>query len=112
MARCLGDDNVLLAYSHIAHDCVIGNHLVISSHSAVAGHVHVGDHVNIGWNRRHPSVLPDRRPRDGRGLLEVRPGRPAFRHRRRQSAAETKMINAVGLKRSGSARRRGRDGRS
>ena len=46
----LGDDNVLLAYSHIAHDCVIGNHLVISSHSAIAGHVHVGDHVNIGWN--------------------------------------------------------------
>ncbi|MFM7209696.1 MAG: acyl-ACP--UDP-N-acetylglucosamine O-acyltransferase, partial [Verrucomicrobiota bacterium] len=46
----LGDDNVLLAYSHVAHDCVIGNHLVMSSHSAVAGHVHVGDHVNIGWN--------------------------------------------------------------
>ncbi|MGA0134385.1 MAG: acyl-ACP--UDP-N-acetylglucosamine O-acyltransferase, partial [Opitutales bacterium] len=46
----LGDDNVLLAYSHVAHDCVIGSHLVMSSHSAVAGHVHVGDHVNIGWN--------------------------------------------------------------
>lgn len=46
----LGDDNVLLAYAHIAHDCVIGNHVVISSHSAVAGHVHVGNHVNIAWN--------------------------------------------------------------
>ena len=45
----LGDDNVILAYSHVAHDCVIGNHLVMSSQSALAGHVIVEDHVNIGW---------------------------------------------------------------
>ncbi|HTB62650.1 MAG TPA: acyl-ACP--UDP-N-acetylglucosamine O-acyltransferase [Opitutales bacterium] len=46
----LGDDNVVLAYSHIAHDCVVGNHLVMSSHAALGGHVVVGDHVNVGWN--------------------------------------------------------------
>jgi len=46
----LGDDNVLLAYSHIAHDCVVGSHLVMSSHAALAGHVVVEDHVNVGWN--------------------------------------------------------------
>jgi UDP-N-acetylglucosamine acyltransferase len=46
----LGNDNVILAYSHVAHDCVIGNHLVMSSQSALAGHVVVEDHVNIGWN--------------------------------------------------------------
>ena len=45
----LGDDNVLLAYSHVAHDCVVGNHLVMSAQSALAGHVIVEDHVNIGW---------------------------------------------------------------
>ncbi len=45
----LGDDNVILAYSHVAHDCVIGNHLVMSSQSALAGHVRVDDHVNFGW---------------------------------------------------------------
>jgi UDP-N-acetylglucosamine acyltransferase len=45
----IGDDNVLLAYSHIAHDCVVGNFLVMSAQSALAGHVHVEDHVNIGW---------------------------------------------------------------
>ncbi|HUJ44203.1 MAG TPA: acyl-ACP--UDP-N-acetylglucosamine O-acyltransferase [Opitutaceae bacterium] len=45
----LGDDNVILAYSHVAHDCVIGNHLVMSSQSALAGHVAIEDHVNIGW---------------------------------------------------------------
>lgn len=45
----LGDDNVLLAYSHVAHDCRIGNHLVMSAQSALAGHVILEDHVNIGW---------------------------------------------------------------
>ena len=39
----------MLAYSHIAHDCVVGNHLVMSAQSALAGHVIVEDHVNIGW---------------------------------------------------------------
>jgi UDP-N-acetylglucosamine acyltransferase len=46
----LGDHNVLLAYSHIAHDCRVGSHLVMSSHAAFGGHVVVGDHVVIGWN--------------------------------------------------------------
>lgn len=45
----LGNDNVILAYSHVAHDCVVGDHLVMSSQSALAGHVIVEDHVNIGW---------------------------------------------------------------
>lgn len=46
----LGNDNVLLAYSHVAHDCIVGDHLVMSSHAALGGHVEVGDCVNIGWN--------------------------------------------------------------
>jgi UDP-N-acetylglucosamine acyltransferase len=45
----LGDDNVILAYSHIAHDCIVGNHLVMSSQAALAGHVVLGDHVNVAW---------------------------------------------------------------
>lgn len=46
---CIGNDNVILAYSHIAHECIIGNRLVMSSHAALGGHVVVGNHVNIGW---------------------------------------------------------------
>lgn len=45
----MGDDNVVLAYSHVAHDCIIGNHLVMSSHAALGGHVILGDFCNIGW---------------------------------------------------------------
>lgn len=45
----IGDKNLLLAYSHIAHECLVGNHLVMSSHAALGGHVQLGDRVNIGW---------------------------------------------------------------
>lgn len=45
----IGSDNVFLAYSHVAHDCRVGNKLIMSSHSALGGHVEVEDHVNIGW---------------------------------------------------------------
>lgn len=45
----IGSDNHILAYSHVAHDCVIGDHLVMSSHAALGGHVTVGNHSNIGW---------------------------------------------------------------
>lgn len=45
----VGDCNAILAYSHIAHDCKIGDHVVMSSHAALGGHVECGDHVYIGW---------------------------------------------------------------
>ena len=45
----VGDHNLILAYSHIAHECQVGNHLVMSSHAALGGHVSVGNHVNVGW---------------------------------------------------------------
>lgn len=45
----VGDQNLVLSYSHIAHECVVGNHLIMSSHAALGGHVQVGDHVNVGW---------------------------------------------------------------
>ena len=45
----LGDKNLILSYSHVAHECMVGNHLVMSSHAALGGHVEVNDHVNIGW---------------------------------------------------------------
>ncbi len=44
----VGDDNTLLAYSHVAHDCVLGSHIVMSNSISLAGHVIVEDHVTIG----------------------------------------------------------------
>jgi UDP-N-acetylglucosamine acyltransferase len=41
----LGDDNWILAYVHIAHDCRVGSHTIFSNNATLAGHVHVGDWV-------------------------------------------------------------------
>jgi len=44
----IGNNNVFMAYVHIAHDCVIGNHCIFSNNATLAGHVKVGDHVILG----------------------------------------------------------------
>lgn len=44
----IGDDNLLLAYCHVAHDCRIGNHLIASNEVGIAGHCIVEDHVTLG----------------------------------------------------------------
>jgi len=44
----MGSDNVLLATCHVAHDCVLGDHIVMSNGAVLAGHVVVEDHVVIG----------------------------------------------------------------
>ena len=44
----IGSDNTFLACSHIAHDCVLGNHIIMSNGAVLAGHVSVDDHVVIG----------------------------------------------------------------
>lgn len=44
----VGDNNFFMAYSHIGHDCVVGNQVVMVSYSALSGHVVVDNYVNIG----------------------------------------------------------------
>lgn len=44
----IGNHNLLMAYVHIAHDCVVGNHVVFSNNASLAGHVHIEDHVVLG----------------------------------------------------------------
>ncbi|MBT8089739.1 MAG: acyl-ACP--UDP-N-acetylglucosamine O-acyltransferase [Gammaproteobacteria bacterium] len=44
----VGDDNWIMAYVHIAHDCVVGNKTVMANNTTLAGHVHVGDWVICG----------------------------------------------------------------
>lgn len=44
----IGNGGNFLAYSHIAHDCIIGNNVIFSNNGTVAGHVEVGDYAVIG----------------------------------------------------------------
>ena len=47
-ATTIGDRNLFLAYSHIAHDCVIGNDTTFSNNAQLAGHVVIGDYAVLG----------------------------------------------------------------
>lgn len=44
----LGNKNFFMAYTHIGHDCIVGNNVVMVNYSALSGHVTVDDYVNIG----------------------------------------------------------------
>lgn len=44
----VGDDNWLMAYVHLAHDCVVGNHTIFANNAQLAGHVQVGDWAILG----------------------------------------------------------------
>jgi UDP-N-acetylglucosamine acyltransferase len=44
----IGDDNWIMAYVHLAHDCQVGNNTIFANNSQLAGHVHVGDWAILG----------------------------------------------------------------
>ncbi len=44
----IGDDNFIMAYAHIAHDCTLGHHVTFANGASLAGHVEVGDHAILG----------------------------------------------------------------
>lgn len=44
----IGDDNLLMAQAHVAHDCQIGNEVIMANAATLAGHVEIADRANIG----------------------------------------------------------------
>jgi len=44
----IGSDNLFMAYSHVAHDCIVGSNTVFANGATLAGHVTVGDHASVG----------------------------------------------------------------
>ncbi len=44
----LGSNNLLMAYVHVAHDCMMGDNIILANNTTLAGHVHVGDWAILG----------------------------------------------------------------
>ena len=44
----IGDDNWIMAYCHLAHDCVVGSHTIFANNASLAGHVEIGDYAVLG----------------------------------------------------------------
>ena len=44
----VGDDNLIMAYTHLGHDCIVGNHCILANYAGLAGHVLVEDYATVG----------------------------------------------------------------
>jgi UDP-N-acetylglucosamine acyltransferase len=44
----VGDDNLFMAYTHVAHDCIIGNNVIMANGASLAGHVHLDNNAILG----------------------------------------------------------------
>lgn len=97
----IGNDNWLLAYVHIAHDCQIGNNIVFSNYSALAGHVDIGDWVIMsGFSGVHQFCKVGAHAFIGMGCL-VGSDVPPFVMMANEQRGRPRGINSEGMKRRG-----------
>ena len=96
----IGDDNLFMAYSHVAHDCTIGNNVVFANCAALAGHVEIGDFVTLGGlTAVHQFVKIGGYAFSGGGTIVTKDVPPYVMVA--GNPAEPHGVNAVGLKRRG-----------
>ncbi|MGA0586038.1 acyl-ACP--UDP-N-acetylglucosamine O-acyltransferase [Dyella sp. KRB-257] len=97
----IGNDNWLLAYVHVAHDCQIGNHVVFSNYSALAGHAEIGDWTILsGYSGVHQFCKVGAHAFIGMGCL-VGSDVPPFVMMANETRGRPRGINSEGLKRRG-----------
>lgn len=96
----VGDENLFMAYSHVAHDCHIGNNVIMANGATLAGHISVEDHARLGGlSAVHQFVRIGSHVMVGGGAMvgqDVPPYTMASGDR-----AVLHGLNLVGLKRSG-----------
>lgn len=96
----IGSNNNLLAYVHVAHDCVLGNHIIMSNFAGLAGHVIVEDHAVLGgYVAVHQFCRIGKLSMAG-GCAKVVQDIPPFMIAD-GNPAETRTTNKVGLERNG-----------
>ena len=97
----IGDDNWLLAYVHVAHDCQVGNGCVFSNNATLAGHVEIGDFVILsGFVGVHQFCRIGAHAFIGMGAF-VNGDVPPYLMVAQEKYARPRGINAEGLKRRG-----------
>ncbi|MCM2337918.1 MAG: acyl-ACP--UDP-N-acetylglucosamine O-acyltransferase [Lysobacter sp.] len=97
----VGNDNWLLAYTHVAHDCIVGDHCVFSNNATLAGHVTVGDHVILsGFAGVHQFCRIGSHAFVGMGAF-VNGDVPPFTMVAQETYGRPRGINSEGLKRRG-----------
>ncbi len=96
----IGNDNLFMAYVHVAHDCIVGDHAILANAASLAGHVEVGDHAILGgFTSVHQFTLIGQHSFCGLGTVvaqDIPPFTTAAGNRARSAG-----INKEGLKRRG-----------
>ena len=101
----LGDCNFLMAYSHVAHDSRIGNHVIMANAATLAGHVDVGDHATVGaFSAVHQFCRVGPHAFIGGFSVVTRDALPFVKTVGDRNAAKIYGINTVGLERTGFTR--------
>ncbi len=96
----IGSNNHILAYSHIAHNCLLGNHIIMSNVATLAGHVTVGDYAVIGGLAAiHQFCRIGKMSMIG-GCSKVVQDVPPFMMAD-GNPAETRTVNKIGMERNG-----------
>jgi len=96
----IGDDNLLMAYTHVAHDCIIGNGTIMANGASLAGHVHVDDLAILGgFSLVHQFCRIGRQSFSGMGSIISRDVPPYVMVG--GSPTRPRGINSVGLERKG-----------
>lgn len=100
MKTVIGDNCLIMAYSHVAHDCIVGNGCIFSNNSTLAGHVTIGENVVLaGMVAVHQFVSVGHHAFVTGGSL-VRKDVPPFVKAAREPLSYV-GINSVGLRRRG-----------
>ncbi|MES2887382.1 MAG: acyl-ACP--UDP-N-acetylglucosamine O-acyltransferase [Pseudomonadota bacterium] len=96
----LGDDNWMMAYTHLAHDCRVGNKTIFANNAQIAGHVQVGDWVILGaYTAVHQFVKIGAHAMTGMGTILLQDVPPFAMVS--GNPAQARTMNLEGLKRRG-----------
>ena len=96
----IGDDNLMMPYVHIAHDCIVGSHTVFANNVGISGHVEVGDWAVLGGYAGVNQFLKVGAHAMVGGMTHISNDVPAYMIVSGRPAT-VRSINAVGLERRG-----------
>jgi UDP-N-acetylglucosamine acyltransferase len=99
----VGDDNLLMAYCHLGHDSIIGNHCIIANGVALAGHVTVEDYAFVGGQSGVVQFVRVGTHAYATGQSGIDKDVPPFSIVIGSRPLQVKGVNIVGLKRRGFA---------
>lgn len=96
----IGSNCLIMAYAHVAHDCIIGNNVIIANSVQLAGHIIIDDYANIGGMTAVQQFVKIGRNVYIGGCSQVRKDVPPFIKAAREPLTYA-GVNSVGLRRRG-----------